>query len=204
MKIVACAAALTVAFTLALSSPAAADHVRTPRVPTDIQVEAGHRAFLMGHAVGTQNYVCLPSGSAFAWTLFGPQATLFDDDARQIVTHFLSPNPEENGLPRATWLHSRDTSAVWAVMVKASTDPAYVAPGAIPWFLLHFVGHQEGPDGGDRLTGTTFIQRINTSGGVAPASGCSQATDVGKKALVPYTADYVFYRSKQNGEDNDD
>jgi hypothetical protein len=35
---------------------------------------------------------------------------------------------------------------------------------------------------------------VNTSGGVAPSTGCASATDVGKKALVPYTADYFFYR----------
>ena len=52
---------------------------------------------------------------------------------------------------------------------------------------------QEGPTGGDLLTRTTFIQRVNTSGGLAPATGCSQASDVGKKAFIPYTADYFFF-----------
>jgi hypothetical protein len=44
---------------------------------------------------------------------------------------------------------------------------------------------------------TTFVQRLNTSGGVAPApsTGCTQSTDVGKMALVPYTADYFFYKA---------
>jgi hypothetical protein len=45
------------------------------------------------------------------------------------------------------------------------------------------------------LSTTTFVQRVNTRGGAAPAaSGCAQAADLGRKALVPYTADYVFYR----------
>ena len=47
--------------------------------------------------------------------------------------------------------------------------------------------------GGDTLTATTFIQRVNTSGGIAPSTGCTSSTDVGKQAFVPYTADYVFY-----------
>jgi hypothetical protein len=48
------------------------------------------------------------------------------------------------------------------------------------------------------LTKTTFIQRLNTSGGVAPAaSTCATAADVGKKALVPYSADYVFYNASK-------
>ena len=44
------------------------------------------------------------------------------------------------------------------------------------------------------LSKTTFIQRVNTEGGIAPATGCEQATDIGKKVFVPYTADYIFYK----------
>ena len=99
------------------------------------------------------------------------------------------------GTPRATWQHSRDTSTVWAMAIASSSDPAFVAPGAIPWLLLQVVGAQDGPTGGHKLTATTFIQRLNTSGGVAPSTGCAVSTDVGKKALVPYTADYFFFVS---------
>jgi hypothetical protein len=51
-----------------------------------------------------------------------------------------------------------------------------------------------GPAFGDRLTRTTYIQRVNTSGGVAPAAGCAAPVDLGKRAMVPYATDYVFYR----------
>lgn len=37
------------------------------------------------------------------------------------------------------------------------------------------------------------IQRINTTGGAAPASGCEGPSDLGKQARVAYTADYFFY-----------
>jgi hypothetical protein len=192
--------ALAVAFALSQPAPARADHVTPPAVPSTIQVPGGNRAFLEGAAVGTQGYVCLPASSGFAWTLFGPQATLFDAHDEQIITHFLSPNPFEGGTPRATWQHSRDTSTVWAFATPATTssDPMFVAAGAIPWLLLQVVGAQDGPTGGDRLLETTFIQRLNTSGGVAPSSGCTVATDVGKKALVSYTADYFFYKATKH------
>jgi len=49
---------------------------------------------------------------------------------------------------------------------------------------------------------TTFVQRVNTEGGVAPATGCAQLADVGKKAFVPYKADYIFYKAA--GDDDDD
>ena len=47
----------------------------------------------------------------------------------------------------------------------------------------------DGPTGGHKLTATTFIQRLNTSGGKAPSTSCT----VGEKQLVPYTADYFFF-----------
>ena len=174
-----------------------------PPVPGDIAAPEGARAFLIGHAVGTQNYVCLPSAnspSGFAWILHGPQATLFNTANMQIVTHFLSPNPWEPGQLRATWQHSNDSSTVWAVMIKQSSDSAYVAPGAIPWFLLEVRGAQLGPAGGHKLARTTHIQRVNTYGGAAPATGCSAAGNIGARAIVPYEADYVFFKSADDIE----
>ena len=155
-------------------------------------------------AVGTQNYICLPSAAGVAWTFFGPQATLFKDNGGQIITHFLSPNPDESGTARATWQHSKDTSTLWAAAIASSSDPRFVAPGAIPWLLLRVVGDQPGPSGSDQLLETTLIQRLNTSGGMAPSTGCSRAADVGAKALVSYTADYVFYKGAQSDTEDDD
>jgi hypothetical protein len=211
---IAWATALAVAFTVSLSQHAHASQVTPPPVPANIQVEPGHKAFLEGHGVGTQNYVCVPSASSatgVTFVLFTPEATLFSDDDKQVTTHFFSPNPFENntnpavvttGLIRATWQHSRDTSTVWAkVNVNpdgsngSSSDPAFVAPGAVAWLLLKVVGAQDGPTGGDTLTATKFIQRLNTSGGVAPSTGCASSADVGNQAFVPYTADYFFYEA---------
>jgi len=197
-RLMMCLAALTVVFTVSQPRPAHADDATPPPVPPNIQVPAGNKAFLEGDAIGTQDYICLPSGSSFAWTFFGPQATLFNDHDKQIITHFLSPNPFERGTPRVTWQDSEDTSTVWAVVIAQSSDPAFVQPGAIPWFLLKVVGAQDGPTGGHKLSETTFIQRLNTSGGVAPATGCTLSTDVGKMALVPYTAGYFFYKAIKN------
>lgn len=167
-----------------------------PQVPANLDVPSGNTAFLVGHAHGTQNYLCMLKPGGFEWTFFGPQATLFDGDGQQLITHFLSANPDENGTARATWQESDDTSAVWALAIASSTDPGYVAPGAIPWLLLRVVGAEVGPTGGATLSAATFVQRVNTRGGVAPPPNtCKQAVDVGRKALVPYLADYVFYQN---------
>ena len=179
--------ALALAFTVSQPPPAHADNAKPPPVPAGLQVSAGNQAFREGDAIGTQDYICLPSG----WTFFGPQATLFNKRDEQIITHFLSPNPFENGTPRVTWQDSEDTSKVWGMTIAS----VVVEPGAIPWLLVEVVGAQDGPTGGDELLETTFIQRLNTAGGVAPSTGCTLSKDVGTIALAPYTADYFFYKA---------
>jgi len=213
-RLIACAAALTLTSFMSRAPLAHADDahdVVPPAVPPALEAPAGNTPFLVGHADGTQDYICMPCpntitaaaacpASGFAWAFFGPQATLLDDDDEQIITHFLSPNlgpipPEVSGTARATWQDSEDTSTAWAKAIATSSDSAFVAPGAIPWLLLQVVGSQSGPTDGDRLTGVTYIQRLSTSGGVAPATGCAASTDVGSKALVHYTANYFFYKA---------
>jgi hypothetical protein len=196
---IACTTALALVLTTAAAGAASRDNDRVtpPPVPAELEVPEGNRLFFVGHAFGTQNYICLPSATAptgVAWTLFGPQANLFDRHDRQITTHFLSPNPDEGGLARATWQHSDDTSAVWARAAAISADPNYVAPGAIPWLKLEVVGDARGPRNGRTLTATTWIQRLNTTGGAAPATGCAASADIGARTFVPYTADYFFYK----------
>ena len=195
------AAVAAMAFTILAPQTAHADQVITPPpVPTDIQVPAGNVAYLVGHAAGTQNYVCLPSGDTFRYTLFTPQATLFNADHEEIMTHYFGPNPDEGGTVRAAWQHSQDTSTIWGRVMPGDsyTGSDYVAPGAIAWLLVTIVGDQAGPTGGDKLTQTTYIQRVNTSGGVAPSTGCAFSSDVGNQAFVPYTTDYYFYKAAKS------
>jgi hypothetical protein len=176
---------------LGAAATAGAGVVTPPPVPDNLEVPGGHKAFRMAHAIGTQNYICLTAGQP--WTFIGPQATVFDDDGEQLLGHYLSPNPVEGGIARATWQHSKDTSTVWALAIASSSDPDFVAPGAVPWLLLQTAGTQEGPNGGAKMTVTTFIQRVNTVGGPAPQGVCPAA---GTRAFVPYEADYVFYKSR--------
>src|SRR5512139_2143068 len=191
------------AFTAASPQAArAGGEITPPPLPLDMApVPDGNKLFLGTHAVGTQNYVCRPSGAGVAYVLFTPEATLFGDDGGQIITHYFSPNPFEpntdprvvaNGMIRATWQH-RDTSTVWAKLHQPN-GAVTVDPNAIAWLLLDVVGTQNGPTGGDKLSEITFIQRLNTTGGLAPSTGCSSLTDVGNQAFVPYTADYFFYK----------
>lgn len=207
MKTVLIRIAASALMLLALGiSPAVAQFapaLEPPQVPDDLQVPAGNTLFLGARAAGTQNYVCMPTAKrTLAWRFLGPQATLFVDGAdgavQQIATHFLSVNPIEGTVARPTWQHSIDTSKVWGRVRWPSADPRYVAPGAIPWLLLETAGVEPGPNGGGFLAQTTFIQRVNTSGGLAPTTGCTDDEEIGKLALVPYTTDYFFYRKSQD------
>jgi uncharacterized protein DUF3455 len=200
LYLVANAAALAIALVTAMPQSARAADITPPAVPDGLGVDAGNEPFLLGHAIGTQNYVCLPQGTGFAFKLFTPQATLFADSNRQLITHFFSPNPEEGGTIRATWQHSKDSSAVWAAVLDASHssfDRRFVEDGAVAWLKLTRVGSQDGTAGGDTLTDVTFVQRVNTHGGLAPLTGCSSLADVGRQAFQPYTADYIFYKKSE-------
>lgn len=183
-----------------------AEDITVPRVPDNLTVDEGNDVFLVGHGVGTQDYVCTTSAtsvSGFAFSLFTPEATLFNREGKQLITHFFSPNsdptvkPPEAGTIRVTWEDSRDSSRVWAMLLQQSTDERFVQKDAVAWLKLQTVGVDAGTTGGGRLTKVTFIQRLNTAGGLAPASGCSTFEDLGRRAFVPYSADYFFYKKSQ-------
>jgi hypothetical protein len=184
-----------------------------PITPPAITPPVGNRLFLAGHAFGSQGYVCLPLGSGVSWTVNNarPEATLFANvfgEPVQIITHFLShnDNPRENIVPpfgNATWQSSFDSSKVWAAAtpattIVAGTDSSCPNSGSISCLLLQTVGSEDGPTGGKILSKTTFVQRLKTSGGSAPSNpstGCLAPSDVGHQVLVPYQADYFFYRA---------
>lgn len=200
-------AALVLSCAFGTVTHAAAQRVVPPTTPDAITPPAGNTAFLVGHALGTQGYVCLPTPTGgTSWTINNarPEATLFTDvfgRPVQIITHFTSidANPNENApnpVPlggNATWQSSFDTSKVWAVAtghIDAGSDASCPNNGSIACLLLQSIGNQQGPTGGRLLAKTTFIQRLNTKGGSAPTTSCS----VGQTQLVPYTADYFFFQ----------
>ena len=182
---------------LALPVAASAQHggrIDVPEVPSNLTVEEGNIPYLQTRAYGTQNYFCRQSNGGPGSCTARRRRCIRATCRFQIATHFLSPNPEEQGLPRPTWQHSHDGSAVWAAI--QSRGGAYVAPGAIPWLLLKKVGTIEGTIGRGLLAKTTFIHRVNTQGGVAPARVHVRVA-VGAIALVPYSTDYIFYRAEK-------
>ena len=150
-------------------------------MPSSITVVGDFKPFVVGHAVGWQVHTCAATATGYAWSFNGPVASLFDDRGKVLATHSAGP----------TWT-ARDGSSV----VGAVVDRAFVSPSAIPWLLLRATPSPGGPDDG-QLSATTHIQRIATTGGLTPAPADCTADHVGETRLVPYTADYVFW--KQTG-----
>lgn len=136
IRLIACLSALGTAFVITLPQVAHAQNLTPPSVPDRIQVPEGNELFFIGHAFGTQDYVCAPSASGVAFVLTTPEAVLFDNPARRVVNHYFSPNPVEGGTIRATWQSTRDSSIFWGQATGTATfltDPDFVAPDAIAW-----------------------------------------------------------------------
>jgi hypothetical protein len=142
--------------------------------PSPVTPPAGHVPFDATFAVGVQIYKC----DGNAWTFVAPRATLHNIVGRKVGDHFAGP----------TWQY-RDGSAV--VAAKAAEEPSPI--GSIPHLLLRRVSSTPGKTG-DHLTKTTFIQRLVTTGGVAPAAATCTPEAAGTVSEVRYTAAYVFWR----------
>jgi hypothetical protein len=151
-----------------------------PVVPTDIGVPEGQKLFLIGHAVGVQIYSCNVTSTGFGWGLVAPRADLYDDNGKVIVTHFAGPS----------WQAKDGSKVVGQRDRQVSVDAT-----AIPWLRLSAASTGAGPDG-DRLAHTTYIQRIATTGGLAPATTQCNADTAGDLVEVPYTADYYFWKAQ--------
>jgi hypothetical protein len=162
---------------LAVTSMFPSFAARAQQVPAQIQAPANEQLLLQVHAKGDQVYTCKEGVTQFAWTLKAPDAQLFDKDGKPFGKHFAGPSWEASDGSRVTG--------------KAVANAPSPDADSIPWLLVNIVGH----DGSGVLSRATTIQRINTKGGKAPASGCDSA-HAGQEVRVPYSADYLFYAPK--------
>ena len=147
------------------------------QLPPQLQPPAGEQLLLQVHAKGDQVYTCKADGTQFAWALKAPDAQLFDNDGKLFGKHFAGPSWEANDGSRVTG--------------KAVANAPSPDADSIPWLLVNIINHE----GNGVLSRATTIQRLNTKGGKAPASGCD-AAHVNQELRVPYAADYLFYAPK--------
>jgi hypothetical protein len=148
-------------------------------IPTAIAPAADQDLAFVLDARGTQNYACSTAG---AWVFVGPDAEVYRDN-QTFIHHYAGPTG-----PTWEWL---DGSTVVGARVAGVTVDAT----AIPWLLLRAASH--GPIEG-KMTEISAVQRVHTTGGLAPAGTCTP----GDTANVPYTAVYLFYRTKTDHPEN--
>ena len=151
-----------------------------PTVPAKVAVPEGHKLFLVGHASGVQVHECTATG----WRFVGPLANLYDDNGKLLTTHFGGPSWQAGDGSKVTAMLDGDAAIT-------------VDPAAIPWLRLRVTSATSGADG-DRLAATTYIQRLETTGGLAPTPETCHAGTVGQVARIPYTAVYAFWKATGN------
>lgn len=148
-----------------------------PVIPSDLVVPSGHVLLMQSEARGVQIYECqakADSPGVFEWAFRAPEAELLNNRGERIGRHFAGPTWEGN-----------DGSQVVGIVRATANSPS---PDAIPWLLLQARSNQ----GTGAFSTVSYIQRLNTSGGRAPADGCEDA-HTGQAVRMDYTATYVFY-----------
>jgi hypothetical protein len=145
-----------------------------PEVPcTEVQVPEGNTLLLHTYAIGVQKYVW----NGTEWGFTGPEANLYADAnyRGKIGTHYGGP----------TWESNSGSYVIAARDNGCDLDPA----NTIALLLLRKV--ETGGDGIFNMV--TYIQRLNTTGGVKPTL---PGLYVGQEKRIPYTAEYYFYRAE--------
>lgn len=154
----------------------AVDNNNGPELPAQcgsLQVEEGNKLAFHVYARGVQIYIW----NGTSWVFDAPRAGLFAEANffGEVGSHYRGPNWE-----------SKSGSRVKAVRVPGTgCTPDSTA---IAWLLLQST-ETSGPGIFD---GITFIQRVNTTGGVPPSD---PGASVGELREVNYTAEYYFYRA---------
>ena len=173
------AAIFVIALSVLVSNSVAlpASDIREPDLPEgcgSIQVEAGNQVSFHVYAIGVQIY----RWNGTAWTFVAPSANLYADAGfnGKVGFHYGGP----------TWESNSSSKVVAARVAGTGCTPDATA---IPWLLLKTVS----TDGPGIFSRVTYIQRVATTGGLAPAEA---GTTVGEEKRVPYTAEYYFYSAQ--------
>ena len=148
-------------------------------IPDKLKVPSGNVLLLRAYGKGVQKYTCTASATGPKFSPPVPHAILLKDDRDEgdlVAIHFGGP----------TW-EALDGSSVVGDTAKAQHFKA-PDPDGVDWLLLPAKSNA----GNGLFSQVTYIQRLFTDGGQAPAGGCDQAHEH-SEVLVEYSAQYFFY-----------
>jgi hypothetical protein len=164
---------------LGLAVPAFGAVAPPAGITSAITASADEEAAFALRAEGTHIFECKTVASnpdRYAWAFTAPDATLYD--AGRPVARHAAENQFEALADRSS------LSATLRARQDGGADN-------LPWILMRALPTEDA----GLFAGVTSVQRVNTSGGVAPAAGCD-ADNVGKEARSRFSADYYFYRRR--------
>jgi Protein of unknown function (DUF3455) len=171
--------ALIALLTLSVTPAFAFDNENGPELPaicSSIKVEEGNKLAFHAYAKGVQIYKW--NLVTQMWDLVAPLAGLYAEESfhGEIGTHYVGPKWE-----------SKSGSKVEArrVLGTGCTPDST----AIAWLLLK----QISTEGSGIFSKVSFIQRVNTVGGLAPST---PGEFDGQIKESPYTAEYYFYKAE--------
>ncbi len=171
---------VVVAVAACSTNQAAPTGLKVSNVPAAIAVPSGNKLAFTLHGSGLQHYECRAKAGvagSYDWVFTAPEAALYDRSDAIVGRHYGGP----------TWEYGDDSKVTGKVIAETPAPDSNA--GNIAWLLLQGTPVSRG----GVLNGVTYIQRVNTDGGVAPTELCSAAT-AGTKKGVRYSADYLFYK----------
>lgn len=147
-----------------------------PVVPAELR-PAGQTLLFTATAGGVQIYASVAEGGGYKWVLEAPLARLRADRGGITLLHYDGPS----------WEASDGSRIIRDKAMAVISAPAPDAGNDIPWLLIKVAAD---PAITGVLSPVTFVQRVATHGGTAPATPPVRA---GSRVGVPYTATYAFY-----------
>jgi Protein of unknown function (DUF3455) len=147
-----------------------------PEVDATIAVPEGNRLATTLDAIGSQVYICQASDTTYSWVLQAPDAILLNARGKKVGTHYAGPS----------WEYKDGSVVTGARLASVTPDPT-----SIPWLLIQATPQTKS----GKFSNTTYIQRLDTVGGLAPDPTTCTSEHVGSLSPVEYTATYYFFEA---------
>lgn len=144
-----------------------------PEACSSIAAPEGHKLAFHVYAKGVQIY----KWNGFMWSFVGPEATMYAEENYfgEVGIHGFGPH----------WTSKSGSRVKADRVLNTGCRPD---PNAIEWILLKM----KETSGSGIFGRVSYIQRTNTTGGMAPV----EAGMLNEVREIPYTAEYYFYREE--------
>jgi hypothetical protein len=160
-------------------APGAAENENEPKIPDKLKIPAGHVLLFKTQAEGVQIYRSTEEDGKLIWKFKAPLAFLLQE-GQKAGYHYAGP----------TW-EAPDGSKVQIDKIEEpANDKSPNSKPSVDWLRIKV--KSSGANKG-KFASVTYILRLETEGGVAPALKAEKA---GIEVGIPYKATYYFFGPK--------